>query len=156
MQMFSHGIMTGLFFALVGLVYQKAHTRDILAMGGFARQMPGIAVAFTVGGLASFGLPGTSGFVAETLVFLGTFGRYPWIVAVAVTGVVITAVYVLRVVQKVFLGPMADHWAELPDAKRTEWVALVSLAALLVVVGIWPMPLVNLINHGLRTLGMEL
>ncbi|MCX7799577.1 MAG: NADH-quinone oxidoreductase subunit M [Fimbriimonadales bacterium] len=156
MQMFSHGIMTGLFFALVGLVYQKAHTRDILAMGGFARRMPGIAVAFTVGGLASFGLPGTSGFVAETLVFLGTFARYPVIVAVAVTGVVITAVYVLRVVQKVFLGPLGEAWSELPDARSTEWVALVSLAALLVAVGVWPMPLVNLINHGLRTLGMEL
>ena len=156
MQMVSHGIMTGLFFALVGLVYQKAHTRDILAMGGFARRMPGIAVAFTVGGLASFGLPGTSGFVAETLVFLGTFARYPVVVAVAVTGVVVTAVYVLRLVQKVFLGPMSDKWQDLTDASRTEWVALVSLASLLLIVGLWPRPLVDLINHGLSTLGMEL
>ena len=74
MQMVSHGIMTGLFFALVGLVYEKAHTRDITAMGGFATRMPGIAIAFTIGGLASFGLPGTSGFRGG---IAGLFGRLP-------------------------------------------------------------------------------
>src|SRR5260221_3252186 len=71
MQMFSHGIMTGLFFAVVGLVYEKAHTRDILSMGGFAKRMPGIAIVMTIGGLASFGLPATSGFIPEFLCFYG-------------------------------------------------------------------------------------
>src|SRR5258707_13808874 len=70
-QMFAHGVMTGLFFALVGLVYEKAHSREIFKMGGFGRFMPGIATAFTIGGLSSLGLPGTSGFVAEILTFMG-------------------------------------------------------------------------------------
>ncbi len=72
-QMFAHGVMTGLFFALVGLVYEKAHSREIAKMGGFGRAMPGIATAFTVGGLSSLGLPATSGFVAELLTFMGAW-----------------------------------------------------------------------------------
>ena len=72
-QMFAHGVMTGLFFALVGLVYEKAHSREIFKMGGFGRVMPGIATAFTVGGLSSLGLPATSGFVAEILTFMGAW-----------------------------------------------------------------------------------
>ena len=71
--MFAHGIMTGLFFALVGLVYEKSHTREIGRMGGFGRRMPGIAACFTLGGLSSLGLPGLAGFVAEILMFLGAW-----------------------------------------------------------------------------------
>lgn len=156
MQMFSHGIMTGLFFALVGLVYEKTHIRDITQMGGLARQMPGIAIAFVVGGLASFGLPLTSGFIAEYLVFFGSFQTFPLVTAFALTGIVITAAYVLRVVQKVFLGPMPDRWQGTPDAMRTEWVALASLASLLIIVGVVPGPLTALINSGIRNLGVQL
>lgn len=156
MQMFSHGIMTGLFFALVGLVYEKTHIRDITQMGGLARQMPGVAIAFVIGGLASFGLPLTSGFIAEYLVFFGSFQTFPYVTAVALTGIVITAAYVLRVVQKVFLGPMPDRWRGTPDAMRTEWVALASLAALLIIVGVVPGPLTELINTGIRNLGVQL
>ena len=87
-QMFAHGIMTALFFALVGLVYAKAHTRDIDAMGGLARVAPGLAVAFTIGGLSSFGLPGTGGFIAEFLVYMGTFIVKPWVAAIACLGIV--------------------------------------------------------------------
>ena len=72
-QMFAHGIMTGLFFALVGLIYEKSHTREIGRMGGFGRRMPGIAACFTLGGLSSLGLPGLAGFVAEILTFLGAW-----------------------------------------------------------------------------------
>lgn len=155
MQMFSHGIMTGLFFSLVGMIYEKTHTRDISRMGGFAKVMPGIAIAFVIGGLASFGLPLTSGFIAESLVFIGTFQTYPLITAIAITGIVITAVYVLRLVQRVFLGPVSEEWAGLTDAKRTEWVAPVCLAATLIFVGVMPFLLTDLINHGLRVLGLE-
>src|SRR6185436_4676805 len=78
-QMFAHGVMTGLFFALVGLVYEKAHSREIFKMGGFATMMPGIAVAFTIGGLSSLGLPATSGFVAEFMTFIGAWtSAHPW------------------------------------------------------------------------------
>jgi NADH-quinone oxidoreductase subunit M len=147
MQMFSHGIMTALFFALVGLVYEKSHTRDIWAMGGFARRMPGIAVCFTIGGLASFGLPGTSGFIAELLVFLGTFRTYPILAIAAATAIVITAAYVLRVLQRIFHGPLDEHhYAELPDARTTEWVAICVNSALLIVVGVMPRLLTDIIG----------
>jgi NADH-quinone oxidoreductase subunit M len=155
MQMFSHGIMTGLFFALVGLIYEKTHTRDITVMGGFAKLMPGIAVAFTIGGLASFGLPLTSGFVAESLVFFGTFKVYPVVTAIAITGIVITAVYILRLVQRVFLGATPEKWQGLTDARKTEWVALGSLSAILLIVGTYPAPLINLINEGLKVLKLQ-
>ena len=162
MQMISHGIMTGLFFALVGLVYERSHTRDIEAMGGLARQMPGIAVAFTIGGLASFGLPGTSGFVAELLVFLGTFrahagsyliGGVPLfaILAIgAVIAIVVTATYVLRVLQRIFHGPLDEaKYGGLTDARTTEWVTLVVLGGLLILIGIYPSPLTDLIGGSL-------
>jgi NADH-quinone oxidoreductase subunit M len=147
MQMFSHGIMTALFFALVGLVYEKAHTRDILAMGGFARRMPGIAICFTIGGLASFGLPGTSGFIAELLVFLGTFQTYPVPAILAAIAIVITATYVLRLLQRIFHGTLDEHhYGDLPDAHATEWVAITINAALLIVFGVLPGLLTGLIG----------
>jgi len=153
-QMFSHGIMTGLFFALVGLVYEKAHTRDMPSMGGFASRMPGIAAAFTIGGLASFGVPGTSGFVAELLVFLGAWragGIFTYLAIFAVFGIVVTATYVLRVLQRVFLGPFKEHYEGLPDARTTEWVALVVLAALLILLGVLPGPMISLIDTAVRS-----
>jgi NADH-quinone oxidoreductase subunit M len=155
MQMFSHGIMTGLFFALAGIIYEKTHTREVARMGGLVRVMPGIAIAFVIGGLASFGLPLTSGFIAEFLVFAGSFRTYPAITAVAIAGIVVTAVYVLRLVQRVFFGPMSGEWAGLTDARRTEWVAPVCLSVLLILFGTAPFLLTDLINHGLRALGME-
>ncbi len=148
MQMFAHGIMTGLFFALVGLVYEKSHTRDILKMGGFAEKMPGIAVAFVVGGLSSFGLPGTGGFVAEFLTFWGVWQTYPWMTYIGVAGIVITATYVLRVVQKVFFGPRPSGYDDLPDARSTEWVALVVLGAIIILTGVMPRLLTDFLNVG--------
>jgi NADH-quinone oxidoreductase subunit M len=149
MQMFSHGIMTGLFFAVVGLVYEKAHSRNILAMGGFAKKMPGIAVVMTIGGLASFGLPATSGFIAEFLSFYGMWLKYPVLALLSVGGIVLTAIYVLRVIQKIFLGPFKEEdYHDLPDARTTEWVAITALAGLLIVVGLYPKPLVDLISTG--------
>ncbi|HUT74944.1 MAG TPA: NADH-quinone oxidoreductase subunit M [Armatimonadota bacterium] len=150
-QMFSHGIMTGLFFALVGLVYEKAHTRDMPSMGGFALRMPGIAAAFTIGGLTSFGVPGTSGFIAELLVFLGTWRVYPVLAILAVFGIVITATYVLRVLQRVFLGPFKERYEGIPDARTTEWVALVALSALLILLGVLPGPMIGLIDTAIRS-----
>src|SRR5437763_8776104 len=101
--MFAHGIMTGLFFALVGLVYEKAHSREIGKMGGFGKVMPGIATAFTVGGLSSLGLPATAGFVAELLTFMGAWRSDLWWWSfAAIVGTLLTAVYVLRVAKQVF------------------------------------------------------
>jgi len=140
-QMFAHGIMTGLFFALVGLVYEKAHSRDIFSMGGFATMMPGIAVAFTIGGLSSLGLPATAGFVAEFLTFLGAWSSaHSWWLFPAVIGAFLTSLYVLRVVRAIFWGPRSTnpHFQNLPDAQGTEWVAIVILVGALVLFGVLP------------------
>ena len=107
-QMFAHGIMTGLFFALVGLIYEKSHTREIGRMGGFGRRMPGIAACFTLGGLSSLGLPGLAGFVAEILTFLGAWqSASRWWLFPAVLGTLLTAIYVLRVAKRIFWGPLS-------------------------------------------------
>jgi NADH-quinone oxidoreductase subunit M len=138
-QMFAHGIMTGLFFALVGLVYEKAHSREIFKMGGFGRAMPGIATAFTIGGLSSLGLPATSGFVAELLTFMGAWGsEQPWWLVPAVAGTFLTAVYVLRVTKQIFWGPPSPHFHHLDDARGPEWVALCLLVGVLVIFGVAP------------------
>ena len=140
-QMFAHGVMTGLFFALVGLVYEKAHSREIFKMGGFASMMPGIAAAFTIGGLSSLGLPATSGFVAEFMTFLGAWtSAHSWWLYPAVIGAFLTSLYVLRVVRAIFWGPKSQdpHFQNLPDAQGTEWVAIGLLVFVIVLFGVLP------------------
>jgi NADH-quinone oxidoreductase subunit M len=148
LQMFSHGIMTGLFFALVGFVYGRTHTRTIAEYGGLGKRMPALAVFFTIGGLASLGLPGLSGFVAEFMVFMGAWKAYPVLAVVAAVGIVITAAYVLRVLQKCFWGPLNPKFSDLGDASPVELACLSLLAFFLVGVGLVPGPLVSLINSG--------
>jgi NADH-quinone oxidoreductase subunit M len=146
-QMFAHGVMTGLFFALVGLVYEKAHSRDIPKMGGFGVVMPGIATGFTIGGLSSLGLPATSGFVAELLTFMGAWrSDHPWWLFPAVAGTFLTAIYVLRVVKQIFWGPPSPHFDHLEDARGTEWVAIVCLIAVIVFFGMVPGLAIGLVD----------
>jgi NADH-quinone oxidoreductase subunit M len=148
-QMVAHGIMTALLFTLVNLVYDKSHTRDMTAMGGFGHRMPGLAVFFVIAGLSSLGLPGLAGFVAEFLVFLGAWSSaHPWWVFPAVLGAFITAVYVLRAVNRIFLGPPNPEYPELPDAHRMEWVTLVVLGGLLILFGFYPRLLLDSIHVG--------
>jgi NADH-quinone oxidoreductase subunit M len=138
-QMFAHGVMTGLFFALVGLVYEKAHSREIFRMGGFGRAMPGIATAFTIAGLSSLGLPATAGFVAELLTFMGAWrSAHAWWLFPAVAGTFLTAVYVLRVTKQIFWGAPSPHFHHLDDARGPEWVAIGILVGVLVVFGMLP------------------
>jgi NADH-quinone oxidoreductase subunit M len=140
-QMFAHGVMTGLFFALVGLVYEKAHSREIFKMGGFGRMMPGIATAFTIGGLSSLGLPATAGFVAEFLTFLGAWtSAHPVWLFPAVIGAFLTSIYVLRVVKQIFWGPPSPdpRFQHLPDAQGPEWVAIAILVFVIVLFGVVP------------------
>src|SRR3989337_924596 len=106
LQMFSHGVMTALFFAVVGMVYDRAHTREISKLGGFSKAMPLVALAFIVGGLVSMGMPGFSGFVAEFPIFLGLWQVQPIVAIVAALGIVITAGYIMRVIGRVFYGEM--------------------------------------------------
>ncbi len=147
-QMFAHGIMTGLFFALVGLVYERAHTRTIAKMGGFAHVMPAVAGFFTLACLSSLGLPGTAGFVAEFMVFAGAAkGASTWWVVPGVLGAFVTAVYVLRAVKTIFWGPApTGEFAHLSDARRTEWAAPLILGTSLVVFGFWPRLLLDFID----------
>ncbi len=147
-QMFAHGIMTGLFFALVGLVYERAHTRAIAKMGGFAHVMPAIAAFFTLACLSSLGLPGTAGFVAELMVFLGAAkGAQAWWAVPGVLGAFVTAVYVLRACKTIFWGPApAGEFAHLSDARRTEWAAPLVLGSSLILFGFWPKLLLDFID----------
>ena len=147
-QMFAHGIMTGLFFALVGIVYGRTHDRWIPHMGGFAKIMPLAAVFFTLAGLSSLGLPGTAGFVAEFLVFLGAWESENWWWAIAgALGAFFTAVYVLRATKIIFWGEgPPPKFAELQDAVGSERVALWTLGIALVVFGAWPRFLLDLID----------
>ena len=143
-QMFAHGLMTGLFFALVGIIYDRAHSRQIFEMGGFAKKMPAVAVFFTLACLSSLGMPGLAGFVAELQVFLGTwtslFNAGPiWAVA-GIFGAWITAVYVLRATRSIFWGPGPDtkKYPNLRDVEGPEWVALVLLGGCLILFGSKP------------------
>lgn len=139
-QMCAHGVMTGLFFALVGLVYDRAHSRHIPSMGGFGARMPGVAAFFTLAGLSSLGLPGTAGFAAEFMVFVGVWeSAHAWWVLPAIAGAVVTAVYVLRASRTIFWGPGEPAKLQtLQDARGVEWSALWALGIAILVLGFWP------------------
>lgn len=155
LQMFSHGIMTGLFFGLIGMVYGRTHTRIIPEMGGLVKVMPWLGVAFYIGGLASLGLPSLSGFVAESQIFMGGFFGNQWhsitamrvLTVLSTMSIVVTAVYVLRGLGTVFLGPIQDkHHEELTDATFTEKLTTGILIFTMFVVGIYPRILVDMIE----------
>ncbi len=159
LQMFSHGVMTALFFASVGMVYDRAHTRDIPSLGGFWQKMPTVALAFIIGGLVSMGMPGFSGFVAEFPIFIGlweaadTVARYYGLIAVvSVVGIVITAAYVLRVVQRVFFGDFEPgKWHdEITDVTALDKLALAILATWLILVGVFPAIMQNMVAAGME------
>jgi NADH-quinone oxidoreductase subunit M len=158
LQMFSHGIMTALFFAVVGMVYDRAHTRDIPSLGGFAKLMPIPAIAFIIGGLVSMGMPGLSGFVAELQIFMGLWSAdnvawyYPWIAMISATGIVVTAAYVLRVVQRVFFGELKPEFADLPGITFLDKVALFILSGILILIGVYPKIMMSLIEVGVAPL----
>jgi NADH-quinone oxidoreductase subunit M len=146
LQMFNHGIITGALFFLVGVVYDRAHTRDVNAFGGLAKQLPIYTGIMMLACFASLGLPGLSGFVGEFMVFLGSYASLKLITAISVIGVVITAAYFLIVIQKVFLGELNRQWVNMKDMDLGELVAVVPLCAIMLIVGIYPTPLIALIN----------
>jgi len=149
-QMVAHGVMTGLFFALVGLVYDRAHSREIFKMGGFASKMPAVAVFFTIAGLSSLGMPGMAGFGAELLVFVGAWqSPWSWWAIPAIAGAFITALYVLRAVRAIFWGEgPSDAFPDLRDAEGTEWVALVVLGGCIILFGVAPDLILQYIDSG--------
>jgi NADH-quinone oxidoreductase subunit M len=158
LQMFSHGVMTALFFAVVGIVYDRAHTREISKLGGLSKAMPLVALAFIIGGLVSMGMPGFSGFVAEFPIFLGLWQVQPIVAIIAALGIIITAGYIMRVVGRVFYGDMpAEFVGHIGAIRLQDRVALVVLAGLLILVGLQPWVMAPMIAGGaqgvLRVLG---
>ena len=156
MQMFAHGTITGLLFLLVGLVYDKAHTRYIPDLGGLAGRMPIIASVFLIAGLASLGLPGLSGFVAEVLVFLGSFKAFPWPTALAAFGIVLAAGYILWMIERVFFGPARERFSQITDAGVIEAVPLGLLVVSIVVIGFYPAFLTDVFDAGVQPIAQAL
>jgi NADH-quinone oxidoreductase subunit M len=150
LQMFSHGVMTALFFAMIGSVYDQAHTRDLRAFGGLIHKMPRFVAFFTLAGFASLGLPLLSGFVAEFNIFVGTFQTYPLFGALGVFSALITATYILRMFGFAFFGPFNPRWSGLRDLLPLEALAGTLLAGAIVFMGVWPSPFVDRIADGLR------
>ena len=159
MQMLSHGLMTALFFALIGMIYGRTHTREITKMGGLMQIMPYLSVCYVIAGMASLGLPGLSGFVAEMTIFVGSFqaGMADYLggegslrlvfTIIACCSIVITAVYILRVVGKLLFGPVQDdHHRTLTDATWWERLSTVTLILCVAAIGCFPNFFNNLIN----------
>jgi NADH-quinone oxidoreductase subunit M len=157
LQMFSHGMITGLLFVMVGLVYDRAHTRSIDELSGLAHATPVIATALVMAGLASLGLPAMSGFVAEVTVFFGAAGRFAAPTILGVIGILLSAGYVLWTLQRVVFGPRDPRWAALPDATLWwEQVPVAAMLAIILAIGIYPARLVDLIDQAILPLASRL
>ena len=149
LQMFTHGTITGLLFIVVGLIYDRTHTRQIPEMSGLMHHVPLLGVVMLLAGLASLGLPGMSGFVAEVTVFLGSLEAHPAATIAAVFGVVLAAGYILWALQRVFMGPPSERWASLPDA--TAWWERTAMGGMLLfifAVGLYPRLLTDVVESG--------
>ncbi|MCE5345071.1 MAG: NADH-quinone oxidoreductase subunit M [Bacteroidales bacterium] len=154
-QMISHGLMTALFFALIGMIYGRTHTRMINEMGGLMKVIPFLSVCYVIAGLASLGLPGFSGFVAEMTIFVGAFQHpeifYRVVTVIAASSIVITAVYILRVVAILLLGPATnEHFDHFTDAKWFEKVSVITLICFIALIGLAPFWLSSMIGSSLQ------
>ena len=161
LQMLSHGLMTALFFALIGMIYGRTHTRDVHLMGGLMKIMPFLAVGYVIAGLANLGLPGLSGFVAEMTVFVGSFQNndtfHRICTLIATTSIVITAVYILRVVGKILYGKVLNpNHLKLTDATWDERVAVIFLIACVAGLGLAPFWISNLISNSVEPIITQL
>jgi NADH-quinone oxidoreductase subunit M len=144
---FSHGVMAAATFALIGFIYDQTHARGIEDYGGLSKKMPFWAICFIMASMASLGLPGFSNFASELLIFIGSWSKFPAVVGFAVFGVLITALYLLRTVQKVCYGPATDRWPDLHDAKTfADRFPFVLLLGALLIFGFWPQGLLRLIQ----------
>ena len=160
-QMVSHGIISPMLFLIAGVIYDRAHTREINGFGGLAAKLPEYAGLTGLAFMASLALPGLAGFVGEVLVFLGAFGAaggaLRGLVAIAALAAIVTAGYYLWTMQRMFLGPLNEKWNHLWDVNWRERLTLYPLAAITIVLGVWPAPVFNLVTgtvkHLLATMG---
>ncbi len=151
MVMISHGVSTGALFLLVGMLYERRHTREIADFGGLARVAPLMATAFVITALSSIGLPGTSGFVGEFLALLGTFERFPVFAVFATTGVIFAAYYMLPMVQRILFNRLEDpENRAIPDLSRRELVVLGPLLFLMIALGVSPGPVLERMEPGVQ------
>ena len=146
LQMVNHGVSTGALFLLVGMIYERRHTREISELGGLQKPAPMLAAVFTVVMLSSIGLPGLNGFVGELLVLLGAFNAHRWWAVVAAAGVILAAVYLLWAYQRVFHGPASGANAEMPDLRWREGLLMVPFLAAIVFMGVYPKPVIDRIE----------
>jgi NADH-quinone oxidoreductase subunit M len=152
LQMFNHGTVTAMLFLLVGVVYDRAHHREIDGFGGLANQVPIYTGITALAFFAALGLPGLSSFVSEVLVFMGGFKTFPIYTVIGATGVVLGAAYMLWTLQRIFLGELNPKYATLTDMSRREMVTLVPLGIIVIILGVWPMPMLDLISQTLNHL----
>jgi NADH-quinone oxidoreductase subunit M len=154
LQMFSHGVVTGLLFAMAGLVIHNVEVRDLRELGGLGRQVPVIAAVFVIAGLASLGLPTTSGFAAEFITFIGSYtstvvAHLNVYTIIAIIGVVLTAGYILWMVQQAFYGPVKTQHDYVKDADKLEKTYMFALVAVIMLVGIYPAVMTNVFKLGI-------
>ncbi len=152
-QMFSHGIMTALFFAVTGMIYDRAHTRQIPELGGMVKVMPFAAIGFIIGGLVSMGMPGFSGFIAEFPIFVGVW-QSQWFVAVIISiSIVITAAYIFLNVRKVFFGNIPEKLeGHMSDVTVLDKVAIATLCILMIGLGLFPSLMVPMVQTGVQNI----
>jgi NADH-quinone oxidoreductase subunit M len=155
--MVSHGLMTALFFAVIGMIYERTHTRQLDELGGLMKVMPFVSIVMFIAGLSSLGLPGLSGFVAEMTIFVGGWERvspvYRVSTIIAAMSIVVTAVYVLRAIGKTVMGPITNNeYLTLQDAAWHERTAAIVLIAGILAMGIAPGWIVELITPGAQVI----
>src|SRR5213080_4268272 len=149
LQMFNHGTITGMLFLLVGVVYDRAHHRDIDGFGGLAAIMPVYTGVTALAFFASMGLPGLSGFISEVLVLLGTWQKFPVLTILGASGVILTAGYLLWTIQRIYLGPPNEKYKMLPEINGREMFTLVPLGAIVILVGVYPSLVLDLLRTSL-------
>jgi NADH-quinone oxidoreductase subunit M len=149
--MFAHGIAASLTFALSGYVFERTKTREMAELGGLARKLPFITTCFVMAAMAGVGLPGFANFVSEIMIYFGSWSAFHWVTALAVWGVVLSAVYMLRAVRTVFFGPLHLKWQHLGDANTLALrFPIAVLIVVLLIVGCWPRTLTDIIQPGVK------
>ncbi len=152
LQMFNHGTITAMLFVIVGVLYDRTHTRQISEFGGLMNKMPKYSALVVIAFFASLGLPGLSGFISEAFSFLGAFQTHQWLTIASTSGIVLTAAYMLWTFQRVYLGTLPEKWNSLQDISKRELLMLVPLAIIIIFLGIYPTPMLELMNTSVNAL----
>jgi NADH-quinone oxidoreductase subunit M len=152
LQMFNHGIVTAMLFVIVGVLYDRTQTRGVLEFGGLATKMPRYFALTVIAFFAALGLPALNMFVSEAFVFIGSFQTWQTWTIVSVLGIILSAVYLLWTLQRMFFGTLPEKWSGLTDITPRELISLVPLAAIIIALGVYPAPLVDLMTTSVNQL----